>query len=886
MSGSPAGPPLRLAVLDTTAYLFRSFHAIRDLRTREGVPTNAVYGLAMTLAQLRDRLEGVAFACVMDAPGPTFRHELYPDYKATRKETDPDLIRQIEPAKRLITALGMQLYCVGGVEADDVIASIATRARAAGVACTIATSDKDLMYLAGQGCTILDPMRNQELDAAGVTRKYGVPPARMLDYLSLVGDTADNVPGVPGVGPKTAVKWLRSHGDLAGIIAHRHEITGKVGERLRASLDQLQLAQDLIQLREDVALEPDPLALAPPTPDQEALAQVCADLRFNDNLRARLQQAAPVATPVPVVVTVLTEAAQFHAAARQLATAVNVGLHVETSGMDAPSASLVSVALHGAGHDYYVPLDHPATLAEPVAETQAAHAFLREVLAAADREVRLFEAKQAQHALANLGIPLACRWVDVGLMAYCEGSGSGGEIASVARRFLDYGVPTRAELIGGRDKPKEFRLVSVAAASGPACQWARAAHDLREQVCTSMPNHSLRLFRQVEMPALPALMAMERNGIALDEQRLARLDGELTGRLDRLAGEIAAAAGVVVNLNSPTQLASLLYDQLGLDAGHKTRQGARSTNETELARLARDADSPIPRLVLDYRHAAKLSGTYTATLPQRINPATGRVHTHFIQAGAITGRLASKDPNLQNIPVRSADGHRIRQCFVAPRGKVLLAADYSQIELRILAHLSGDRTLLDSFAAGEDVHQRTAAEVYGVAPDQVDTDMRNFAKTINFGLIYGMGAFGLARRLGISQAAAKEMIATYFDRLPGVRDFLATLKEEVATTKVVTTLHGRTISVSAVRAALNAPMQGAAADIMKLAMTAVHQGLGRQFPAALLLLQVHDELVLEVPVETADEVAAWLPRAMGAVADLAVPLTVDVGRGDNWDEAH
>lgn len=912
--------PPRLVVVDATGYLFRSFHAIRDLRTREGQPTNAVYGMANTLALLRENEPGAAIVCVMDAPGPTFRHELYPEYKANRKKTDPDLIAQIAPTKELIEALGMPLYCVAGVEADDVIATLALQAIAAKRDCKVATSDKDLMYLAATGCRILDPNRKVELDAAGVEAKYGVKAAQMLDYLSLVGDAADNIPGVPGVGAKTAAKWLSEYGSLEGIIEARATIKGKVGENLCAGLEQLRLSRQLVALREDIELDDHPNLVAPPEPQGKLLRALGTKLRFNDNLVQRLARVHVAPVPVaPVPVEFLLTAAQIKQAGQKLSALVKLGIHVELSGPDAPSAALVAVALHTGTDAYYLPLAHardpkaakaakdaaPTAAAEPVvpaaeisnADQQAAQLLLAQLVTADDCELRLFGAKEALHAFTNLGLTPSARIIDVGLLAFCENSGDGLSPAAIARRFLDHQVPEVSALIGGREKPKQFAWVEPSVAAATACQWAHTALTARELITEKMGTTKLTLFRQVENPAMAPLLAMERNGICLDSEQLGVLDTEFVAKMAQLRAQITPAGDAEFNPNSPKQVSELLYDKLKLDAGRKTRQGERSTNETELERLARTTDSPVPQLILDYRHVAKLSGTYTAALPTSINPTTGRVHTQFIQTGAITGRLASKNPNLQNIPIRSTDGHRIRRCFVAPPGRVLVAADYSQIELRILAHFSGDATLLASFAEGEDVHRRTAAELNGVAPAAVDDEMRRFAKTINFGLIYGMGPHGLATRLNIRQKEAKEIIATYFARLPGVRDYLDSLRKQASSTNAVQTLHGREISFAsrghghtavsaAQRAATNAPMQGTAADLMKLAMTAVHEELAANFPDALLLLQVHDELLVEIPTAQAAQLGTWLSAVMSNVAQLRVPLTVEVGSGTNWDEAH
>ena len=893
---APERPALLL--VDGTNYLFRAFHALGE-RIRGGQPTNAVYGLANSLVKLREDHPGAALACAMDARGKTFRHGFYPEYKGTRKETDPDLIAQIEPAKDVVRALGAALYCVEGVEADDVIATLARQGLDAGIDVRIASSDKDLKYLAAAGCKIIDPKDGSIEDARRIKERYGVPPELMNDYLALCGDAADNIPGIPGVGPKTAAKWLLEYKDLAGVVANKDAVKGKVGENLRANLDKLELSQRLIKLKEDVALDPPLEALRPPEADLALVEAVCQRFSFNPQIKARmLRSKVPAGAAVPAVKAErLASAADFGQAARLLQGAGRLGLAAALAPGDACGKKAAGIAIYLADRGFHVPLAPIEEEKEQAADRKAALAFLTKLLADEKLEVCAFGAKEILHALRNDGVACAARVHDVEIMAYCEGGGAAAGPARLARLYLDYEIRDRAELVGGRGRPKTADLLPAEQAQALLCLEAKAAFDLRRAVGRRLDGPALRLYREIERPALGALAAMERAGVLIDVKGLKKISRELAGRMAKLEAEIGEhVKGAEVNLKSPVQLAKLLYDGLGLDAGRRTRGGARSTNEAELQRLAAAGDSPVPQLVLDHRHAAKLLGTYADALPRSLNPATGRLHTRFIQNGAVTGRLASTEPNLQNIPTRTADGQQIRRCFIAADGHVLLSADYSQIELRILAHFSGDETLLDAFANGEDIHQRTAAELYGVPPAEVDANQRRFAKTVNFGLIYGMGGYGLAQRAGMPRKEADALIKSYFERLPKVAAYLKGLKESAAKDKFVSTFHGRRIAIEpggghaeragALRAAINAPMQGTAADVMKLAMAAVQRHLEERGMASRMLLQVHDELVFEVPEAEQDDLRRDLPGLMCGAAELAVPLEVNVAAGANWDEAH
>lgn len=885
-----------VVAVDATNYLFRAFHALGK-RSHAGLPTNALYGLAGSLAKLRDDYPHAALACALDARGKTFRHEIYPAYKGTRKETDPDLIAQIEPAKDVIRALGATLYCVEGVEADDVIATLARTALSTDLDVYIASSDKDLKYLVADGCRIINPSDGSLEDARRVKERYGVPPEAMTDYLTLCGDTADNVPGIPGVGPKTASKWLNEYQDLAGVIANKDAIKGKVGERLRDNLANLELAQRLILLREDVALDPPLEQLRPPEPDAGAVEDLCQRLGFGPQIKARMLGREAAAATIPSVqAEPLRSAAEFKQAGRLLQGCRRLGLAAALTPGDACGKRLARLAVHVEERGFFIDLAEGEDGLAAASDRDAALAFLKQLLADEELELCLAGAKEFLHACANDGIECKSKVHDIEIMEYCRGAGSGAGVARLTRQHLDYQIRDRSEVLGGRG-PKTVAQLEPAAALELLCLEAKAARELRSAIGRQLDGATLKLYREVERPVTAALADMERNGVLIDSKGLAKIGAQLAKRMAKLESEVAKHASTEINLNSPAQLATLLYDDLGLDPGRRTRGGARSTNEAELQRLAETSESPVPDLILEHRHVAKLLGTYAEALPKAVNPDTGRLHTRFIQNGAVTGRLASTEPNLQNIPTRTADGQSIRRCFIAAPGHVLLSADYSQIELRILAHFSGDETLLDAFARGDDIHQRTAAELYGVKPDAVEPEQRRFAKTVNFGLIYGMGAFGLAQRAGMPRKEADAMIKRYFARLPKVKAYLEEVKAAAARDKYVATFHGRRIGVDpgggghgaragALRAAINAPMQGTAADIMKLAMTAVRAHLRKGKLRSRMLLQVHDELIFEVPDAEVDALSAALPDLMGGVAELAVALEVNVGTGANWDEAH
>ena len=909
-----------LLLVDGSSYLYRAFHALPDLRNQSGDPTGALYGMISMLRRLTSDIDAEYRACIFDASGPTFRDTLYSDYKAHRPPMPEDLAKQIEPIHAVVRALGWPLLMESGVEADDVIATLAKQAAAAGFSVVVSTGDKDLAQLVTPQVTLVNTMSNERLDVAGVEAKFGVAPDRITDYLALVGDTADNIPGVPKVGPKTAAKWIQTYGDLDGVIAHAADIKGVVGENLRSHLDFLPLGRTLTTVKTDVSLPVAITDLLATPEDQNILRDVFRHNGFKTWLKAidepgaGTKTAAKTEAEAPLALlpddgahrvhyeTILDEAA-LNRWLEKIQTAERVALDTETTSLDEQQARLVGISFAVApGEAAYLPLAHdgPDTPAQlPFADTLAR---LKPWLEDSTPRKILQHAKYDQHVFANHGIRLSGIVDDTLLAAYVLEAGqvSPGalELGTLARRHL--GLPTIPyEAICGKGANQiGFNQVAVADAAAYAAEDAditlRIAERLLPRLACEPGLEST--YRKLELPTAQVLFTMEQNGVLIDNQQLADQSHALGERMLALETEAHALAGQSFNLNSPKQLAEILFTQQGLPVKKKTASGTPSTDEEVLSELA--LDFPLPRVLLEYRSIAKLKNTYCDKLPQRINPATGRVHTHYSQTTAVTGRLASSDPNLQNIPVRTPEGRRIRAAFIARPGHSIFSADYSQIELRIMAHLSADKGLLNAFAQGEDIHRATAAEVFGVMPIEVDDNQRRAAKAINFGLIYGMSAFGLAKQLGIERGAAQTYIDRYFDRYPGVARYMEETRQSAHQHGYVETVFGRRLWLpdlkagqqgrrqGAERAAINAPMQGTAADLIKLAMIAVQDWLTREQLQSLLIMQVHDELVLEVPDHERARVSESLGPLMTNVAKLKVPLVVDIGIGPNWDDAH
>ena len=906
-----------LLLVDGSSYLFRAFHAMPDLRNAAGEPTGAVYGVLNMLRRLDADYKADYRACVFDAKGKTFRDEWFPDYKSNRPPMPEDLAAQIAPLHAAIEARGWPLLMVEGVEADDVIGTLARQASEAGMDVVISTGDKDLTQLVDERVRWVNTMSNEVLDPAGVEAKFGVPPERIVDYLALVGDTVDNVPGVDKCGPKTAVKWLTQFGTLDEIVARADEVGGKVGENLRRHLDFLPLGRKLVTVATDLDLGLGPTDLVQREEDREKLVELFSHLEFKSWLRevqqaadapapAETAPAAPAAVEHPADPTIhrqgydtVLDAEALAAWVLKLRTAPIAAFDTETTSLDPMAATLVglSFAVPGGGAAY-VPIHHRYAGAPGQLGLDAVLLALRPWLESDKYKKAGQNLKYDTHVLANHGVRLRGIADDTLLASYVLESDKSHDMDSLAKRHLGLETIPYTALCGKGAKQIGFDEVAVEQASEYAAEDADITLRLQQCFAGQLAAEPAldALYRDIELPAMAVLFEMERNGVLIDDFLLAQHSEELGRRLVELEAEAHKLAGQPFNLNSPKQLGELLFGKLELPIVKKTATGQPSTDEEVLQKLAEDY--PLPKLLLDYRSLAKLKSTYADKLPRMVNPKTGRVHTSFSQAVAVTGRLASSDPNLQNIPIRTEEGRRIRAAFIAPKGHRIVSADYSQIELRIMAHLSGDKGLLKAFAAGEDVHRATAAEVFGVTPLEVSNEQRRYAKVINFGLIYGMSSFGLARNLGIDNTAARNYIQRYFERYPGVKRYMDETREKAKAQGYVETVFGRRLVLpeinspngprraGAERAAINAPMQGTAADLIKMSMVAVQQALMDQGRASRMIMQVHDELVLEVPEAEVDWARTEVPRLMAGVAQLKVPLLAEVGVGPNWEQAH
>ncbi|WP_035383170.1 DNA polymerase I [Ferriphaselus sp. R-1] len=902
-----------LLLVDGSSYLYRAFHAMPDLRSPSGEPTGAIHGVLNMLRRLQADYPADYSACVFDAKGKTFRDDWYPDYKAHRPAMPDDLRCQIEPLLQMVAASGWNVLAVEGVEADDVIGTLAQQAAQAGSRCIISTGDKDLAQLVNPLVMLINTMSNEVLDEAGVIAKFGVEPARIVDYLALVGDAVDNVPGVSKCGPKTALKWLGQFGTLDQVMLHATEIGGVVGESLRSVLDWLPQARRLLTVKCDVALPARFDALVWQDQDKLRLKELFGHYGLKTLLHeldasvsrgraavpASEAEGAQAALPIEAsgqYETILTEA-QLDLWLDALNRAPLACLDTETTGLDVMNARLVGISFAVEPHRAaYLPLAHHF----PGAPTQLDLGFalerLKPWLENPEHKKLGQNLKYDQHILANHGVRLAGVADDTLLQSYVLESHRPHDMDNLALRHLGVKTISYAEVVGKGAKQIGFDQVDLDTATRYAAEDADITLQLHHKLAPQLQGGLAYIYREIELPSRAVLWTMERNGVLLDSRLLGIQSRELGEKLLTLESHAHAAAGQPFNLNSPKQIQEILFDKLGLPVKKKTPSGTPSTDEEVLQELA--LDYPLPKLLLEYRGLAKLKSTYTDKLPLMINPATGRVHTNYAQAVAVTGRLSSNDPNLQNIPVRTAEGRRIREAFIAPAGHKLISADYSQIELRIMAHLSGDPGLLDAFARGQDIHRATAAEIFGVDAGLVSNEQRRQAKVINFGLIYGMSVFGLAGQLNIERSAAQAYMDRYFARYPGVADYMQRTRLQAKQLGYVETVFGRRLWLpeiggangmrrqAAERAAINAPMQGTAADLIKLAMVAVQRWLDEQGSRARLIMQVHDELVLEVPDGEVEQVSAALPGLMCQVGKLRVPLTVSCGVGANWEAAH
>jgi DNA polymerase-1 len=891
-----------LVLVDGSSYIYRAFHALPDLRNSAGEPTGAIHGILNMILRLVDDYGPERMAVVFDAPGKTFRDDLYADYKATRPSMPEDLRSQIQPVIDAIEGLGIAVLRIEGVEADDVIGTLAAQASRRKLTTIISTSDKDMTQLVDDDVTVVNTMSNTVLDPAGVEEKFGVPPDRMIDFLTLVGDTADNIPGVAGVGPKTAVKWLQTYGDLEGVIANADAIAGKIGERLRATLPDLPLFKQLVTIKCDVELPVSLDALTCRPADKSRLRQLFERFEMRTMAR-RFEEAAedppPQKTTEQPYETVSTSARLEEWIAR-IDAAELVAIDTETTSLSYMDAELVGISLAvDAGVAAYIPVAHRYPGAPDQLDRADVLERMRPWLEDAGRAKVGHHIKYDQHIFENHGIQLAGVAYDTMLESYVLNStATRHDMDSVAAKYLGIQTIKFEDVAGKGAKQLTFDQVAVDVASQYAAEDADVTLRLHRELWPQLAEvEALKaVFEHIERPLIKVLERMEHTGVMVDADLLAQQSEELSGQI--LDAERAAheAAGQPFNLSSPKQLQEILYDKLALPVLGKTPKGQPSTAEDVLQELAEEYE--LPRWILQYRALTKLKSTYTDKLPREINAKTGRIHTSYHQAVAATGRLSSSEPNLQNIPIRTPEGRRIRQAFVAPKGYRLLAADYSQIELRIMAHLSGDEHLRKAFAEGLDVHRATASEVFDTALEDVTSEQRRAAKAINFGLIYGMSAFGLARQLGIPRGDAQAYVDLYFERYPGVKRYMDETREHAREQGYVATVFGRRLYLPEIksqnparrqyaeRSAINAPMQGTAADIIKRAMIDVDAWLETGAVDGRLIMQVHDELVLEVARRDADAAATEIARIMTAAASLAVALAVDVGVGANWDEAH
>ncbi|TCS71289.1 DNA polymerase I [Sulfuritortus calidifontis] len=895
-----------LLLVDGSSYLYRAFHALPDLRTRDGFPTGALKGVISMLKRLRKDFKADFSACVFDAKGKTFRDALYPEYKAHRPPMPPDLARQIEPLFDAVRALGWPLLMIEGVEADDVIGTLVRQAEREGIESIVSTGDKDLAQLVTPHVRLINTMSNEVLDVAGVNAKFGVPPERIVDYLTLIGDAVDNVPGVDKVGPKTAAKWIAEYGSLDELMARAHEVKGAAGENLRRALDWLPTGRALITVKTDVEQLPDMHGLHWQAEDRDKLAQLYRRYEFRSWLEELAGAADKTdvrdtpAAPAQAVryETVLTEA-DFDRWLEKLEAAELICLDTETTSLDPMQARLVGLSFAvDAFEACYLPLDHRYAGAPRQLPMPDVLARLKPLLEDTARPKLGQNLKYDWHVLMNHGIRLAGIEHDTLLQSYVLEAHERHDMDTLAERHLHLRTLKYEEVCGKGASQIGFDEVDLDSATRYAAEDADITlrlHLAMQPRIAREPGLE-RVYREIEMPLLPVLARMERTGVKLDTDLLRQHSTWLAQQMQALEAKAYEAAGQPFNLNSPKQLGEILFERLKLPVLKKTPKGAPSTDEEVLEKLA--LDYPLPKLILDYRSLAKLKSTYTDKLPLMVDPATGRVHTNYAQAVAVTGRLSSSDPNLQNIPVRTAEGRKIREAFIPEAGFVIVSADYSQIELRIMAHLSGDASLLAAFREERDIHAATAAEVQGIPLEQVTPEQRRMAKAVNFGLIYGMSAFGLAAQLGIERAAAQLYIDRYFARYPGVADYMARTREQAKELGYVETLFGRRLYLpeiasgnparrqGAERAAINAPMQGTAADLIKLAMLAVQGWLDAERLQTRLILQVHDELVLEVAEAELARVQERLPALMCGVAELKVPLKVELGVGPNWEAAH
>ena len=890
----------KLLLVDGSSYLYRAFHALPDLRSSDGRPTGAIYGVLNMLQKLIKSERPDYLSVVFDTPVKTFRHDIFPEYKANRQKTPEDLIAQIEPLHQAIINLGLPLIAVDGVEADDVIGTLAMEAEKKNIKTLIATGDKDMAQLVTDNINLIDTMKDIRMGPREVLEKFGILPERFIDYLTLAGDTSDNIPGVEKVGPKTAIKWINEYGSLEGVIQNADQIKGKIGDNLNAALDQLDLFKTLVTIKCDVQTDSNFSDLIIGESNEDLLHEQLSDLGLHGLIKQFDIQSPEKKPDVESNYHTIRTKNELDELIEVMKKAPYISFDTETTSLDYMNAELVGVSIALKPNEaFYIPINHNYEGVEKQLEEHFVLEALKPFLESDEIPKIGHNLKYDRHILKNLGIDLKGKLLDTMLFSYVNNSTiTRHNLDAVSKRYLNINPTSYEDVAGKGAKQIPFSEVSIEVASEYASEDADISLKLYEHIEPLVQKETklAKLYSEIEGPLIYTLGDIERNGVLIDSEKLNQQSKELEAKILKLEQKVQKSAGEDFNLGSPKQLQEILYEKLGLPVIKKTPKGQPSTAESVLQELS--MDFPIVQDILSYRAISKLKSTYTDKLPKMVNSNTGRVHTSYHQAVTATGRLSSSDPNLQNIPIRSEEGRRIREAFIAPDGYKILAADYSQIELRIMAHLSRDQGLMDAFAKGQDIHQATAAEIFSTNIDKVTANQRRSAKAINFGLIYGMSAFGLSKQLQITRAEAQNYIEQYFDRYPQVKHYMDETKQSAKKMGYVETVFGRRLYLAdiessnyqrrqyAERSAINAPMQGTAADLIKMAMILLHQKIREESFEAKIIMQVHDELVIEVNENQSDELSEITTSVMSEISKLDVDLKVDADIGNNWDEAH
>ena len=887
-----------IILVDGSSYLYRAYHALPPLTNSKNQPTGAIKGVISMIKKILIDHPESPLAVVFDAKGKTFRHDMYSEYKANRPPMPEDLVQQIEPIHQIISLMGIKLIMIPGVEADDVIGTLAEQARQKKLNAVISTGDKDMTQLVCENVSVVNTMSGELLDESGVLKKFGVGPELITDYLALIGDKSDNVPGVDKVGPKTAVKWLNEYSDIQGVKENSESIGGKVGENLRSSIEMLDLAHELVKIKTDVELELGIEDLARSEPDTEKLTEIYKELEFNAWLQEAPEKKATT-TKVNSSYICISSQDLLEKVIKNASKAKTIAIDTETTGLDYMDTDLVGISLsYKPGEAYYIPINHHDDTVNQLKLNVVLDA-LKPVLESSKNKIIGQNIKFDRNVLAKYGINISSIKNDTMMMSYVlDASATRHNLDALSSYYLNYKTSTFEDVAGKGVKQVTFDQVPIEEATNYAAEDADITLRLYEELNPKLESVASlkKLNDEIEIPLIEVLSEMEQNGAILNSKILSSQSKDLENRIKKLEKKAYEIAGEEFNLGSTKQLREIFFDKLNYRIIKKTPGGQPSTDEKVLVELAEEYE--LPGVLLEHRTLSKLKSTYTDKLPGQISETTGKVHTSFHQAVTTTGRLSSSDPNLQNIPIRTEDGRRIRQAFEPSKGHRFISADYSQIELRIMAHISKDVGLLQAFQEGEDVHSKTASEVFDVAIEEVTADLRRNAKAINFGLIYGISAFGLGKQLGISRNLAAEYMAMYFEKYPGVKKYMESTKDFASQNGYVETLFGRRLYLRDInasnairrqaseRAAINAPVQGTAADIMKIAMIKTHQAIKAENVKAKLILQVHDELILDTPKKEIDSVINLLTDSMMGAASLDVPLEIDVGVGDNWDQAH